>query len=107
MGWARQRPAQQQAASQRATSQRTGLPDTDATGGQDASLLDQLVDEVLPVDLDWRGIVRRHPLFAIGAAAGLGYLLGSRHGREMLDDLLDGAVAGLSEGVDSFVGRPR
>lgn len=68
--------------------QRAGRPKLDA---------DYLLDKVIPDEIDWRDLVRRHPLIAIGAAAGLGFLLGRARGAAI--------VAGASAAVTTTVMR--
>ena len=48
------------------------------------SYADGIVDELLPDDLDWRELVTTYPLPAIALSALGGFLLGSRHGHEIL-----------------------
>lgn len=58
---------------------------------------DSLLDKVIPEEIDWRHLVRRHPMVSIGVAAGLGFLLGRSKGAAI--------VAGLSAGVTTAVMR--
>jgi hypothetical protein len=41
---------------------------------------DYLLDKVMPDEVDWRGLVRRHPFLSIGVAAGIGFLIGRAKG---------------------------
>ena len=68
------------------TPERHGRPKLDA---------DYLLDKVIPDEIDWRGMVRRHPFLAIGAAAGLGFLLGRARGAA----IIAGASAAASTAV--------
>ena len=52
-----------------------------------ASMADQIIDDLLPEDLDWREMVRTYPLPAVAAAAVGGFLLGRRHGSDLLSAL--------------------
>lgn len=56
---------------------------------------DFLLDKVIPGDVDWRGLVRRHPLVAVGVAAGLGLVIGRSKGPAI--------VAGISAAMTSTV----
>jgi hypothetical protein len=58
---------------------------------------DVLLDKVIPDEIDWRDLVRRHPFVTVGAAATLGFLLGRSKGAAI--------VAGLSAGVTTAVMR--
>lgn len=67
---------------------REGRPKLDA---------DYLLDKVIPGEIDWRDLVRRHPLVAVGAAAALGFFLGRSRGSAI--------VAGASAAVTTTVMR--
>ena len=41
---------------------------------------DFLLDRVLPSEMDWRDLVRRHPVVSVAVAAGLGFLIGRARG---------------------------
>ena len=58
---------------------------------------DFLLDKVIPDEIDWRDLVRRHPVVSVGIAAGLGFLLGRSKGAAI--------VAGASAAVTSAVMR--
>jgi hypothetical protein len=48
------------------------------------SLADELIDDLLPPDLDWRRVVRRYPVPSILLVGVGGYLLGRTQGRALL-----------------------
>ena len=58
---------------------------------------DFLLDKVIPDSIDWRDLVRRHPLLSIGAVATVGFLLGRTKGAAI--------VAGVSGGLTTAVMR--
>ncbi|MFI5165090.1 MAG: hypothetical protein ACHQQS_00560 [Thermoanaerobaculales bacterium] len=58
---------------------------------------DFLLDKVIPDEIDWRDLVRRHPMLAVGLAASLGFLIGRSKGTAI--------VAGASAAVTSTVMR--
>jgi hypothetical protein len=58
---------------------------------------DLLLDKVIPGEIDWRDMVRRHPMLSVGVAAGLGFLLGRSKGAAI--------VAGVSAAVTSGIMR--
>jgi hypothetical protein len=58
---------------------------------------DFLLDKVIPGEIDWRDLVRRHPLASVGVAAAIGFVLGRARGAAIL--------AGVSAGVSSAVMR--
>lgn len=68
---------------------------------------DFLLDKVIPTEIDWRDLVRRHPFVSVGLAAGLGFLIGRSKGSAIvagasaaltgaamrqLSDVLDGEI---------------
>ena len=74
-----------------------GLYDRGAYSGaydfeiEEPSLADELLDDLIPPDVDWRRLVRRHPWPALFLAGLAGYLVGRSQGRALV-----GAVAGLA-----------
>lgn len=58
---------------------------------------DFLLDKVIPDEIDWRDLVRRHPMLSIGVAAGLGFVIGRSKGAAI--------VAGASAAVTTAVMR--
>lgn len=62
----------------------------DAAG--EASLADELLDDLMPPELDWRGVVRRHPLPALLVAAAAGFWFGRSRRSAALVDALAGTV---------------
>jgi hypothetical protein len=67
------------------------------------SLADELLDDLMPPELDWRGVVRRHPIPALLAAAAAGYLLGrSRKGRVLVEALSGAVAAGVVSRVSGL-----
>jgi len=69
------------------------------------SIADDLVDELLPQEFDWQGVVRSYPLTSICVAALGGYLLGSRHGRELISGISEFAAEAVTGHVNEWTGR--
>jgi len=69
------------------------------------SLLDDLLDELLPDDLEWRGLVSRYPKSALTLAALGGFYLGRKHGRELVEAVSELAANTVSESVNGVFGR--
>ena len=67
----------------------------DAGAGRRRLDADFLLDKVIPAEVDWRDLVRRHPMVAIGVAAGLGFLVGRSKGAA----IVAGASAALTGAV--------
>ena len=58
---------------------------------------DFLLDKVIPDEIDWRDLVRQHPVVAVSAAAALGFLVGRSRGAAI--------VAGASAAITTAVMR--
>ena len=58
---------------------------------------DFLLDKVIPDEIDWRDLVRRHPFVSVSVIATLGFLIGRSRGGAI--------VAGASAAVTSTVMR--
>jgi len=56
---------------------------------------DYLLDKVIPGEIDWRDLVRRHPLLSVGVAAALGFVIGRSKGAA----IIAGASAALTSAV--------
>jgi len=69
------------------------------------SVVDELVDELLPEELDWERLVVSYPLPALALAALGGFFLGRRHGREILAAVSTFAAAQVSANVGHILGR--
>jgi hypothetical protein len=53
------------------------------------SLADELIDDLLPPEFDWRGVVRRHPVPSLLVAAAGGYLLARSRGPKLVTALAE------------------
>lgn len=69
------------------------------------SLADEVVDRLVPEGLDWRRVVREHPLAAVAVVAGVGFLVGRSRGRALLAALSAYAVGAISDGVNDALGE--
>jgi len=63
----------------------------------DEGIVEELIDEVLPEQLDWRRLVRTYPVPALLIAAAGGYLLGRHKGLAVLASLSGFAVTEVAE----------
>jgi hypothetical protein len=71
-----------------------GDPIDESLGIDDArSPADRFLDELMPPELEWRRVVRRHPIPALLVAAGFGYWLGRSRRGAALAEAVAGAVA--------------
>ncbi|MEO8197585.1 MAG: hypothetical protein ABI689_12795 [Thermoanaerobaculia bacterium] len=72
-----------------------------AAGGRDnlSSLADSLIDDLVPPEVDWRRIMRRHPWPALFLAGLGGYLLGRSQGKTLVRAVSALAVARVESEV--------
>lgn len=68
------------------------------------SQADELLDELLPEELDWRRLVRTYPIPALLVAAAGGFVLGRGRGPVILAALSGLAADTVSQGVNEFLG---
>lgn len=66
---------------------------------------DQLVDELLPGEFDWRSMVRSYPKAALALAAVGGYLLGRSRGAVIVSALGAYASDAVSQNINAIVGE--
>ena len=69
------------------------------------SFVDDLIDELVPGDLDWQRLVTTYPLPSLAVVVLGGFYLGFRHGAEILSGLSGYAAAEVSRNVGHFMGR--
>ena len=70
-----------------------------------STLADEFLDEILPDELDWQGLVRSYPKTSVVVAAVGGYYIGFSKGRALLDGLAALAGDTVSRGVNEFLGQ--
>lgn len=66
---------------------------------------DQLVDQLMPEELDWQHLVRTYPIAALSVAAVGGFLLGRSRGRAIVVALSVFAADSLTENVNTYIGK--
>ena len=74
-------------------------------GGAAPSLADEILDEILPEEIDWRQLVWSYPKSTLALAALGGFLVGRSHGRRLLRAAGDYAGETVTEGFNEFFGR--
>ncbi len=86
---------------------RDGLdaPGEGRSNGADRSLADELLDDLMPPEFDWRGVVRRHPIPALAVAAATGYWVGhSRRSAALVDAVMGAVTAGVVAKIGGLAG---
>ncbi|MGE4190292.1 MAG: hypothetical protein AB7G12_10375 [Thermoanaerobaculia bacterium] len=73
-----------------------GAYDFDVSG-EDPSIIDELIDDLIPPEVNWRRLVRRHPWPTLLVAGLGGYLLGRSQGRALVSALAGMAAARVEE----------
>lgn len=66
---------------------------------------DEIVEDLLPADFDWRRLVISYPLSAMAVALAGGFLVGRRHGLSLLKDLTTFVTEEVTRNVQSFLDR--
>jgi hypothetical protein len=63
------------------------------------SIVEELIDEIVPEGVDWQRLVVRYPIASLLVAAAGGFLLGRRHGPEVVGALSAFAAGEVSRNV--------
>jgi hypothetical protein len=69
------------------------------------SVVEELIDELVPEGLDWERLVVTYPIPALLLAAVGGFLLGRRHGSEIIAAVSGFAAAEVSRNVEQLFER--
>lgn len=72
---------------------------------RNASRADDLVDEILPEEIDWENLVRSYPIPALLVAAVGGFLIGRSRGLLVLAGLSAFASDQVSRTVNELLGQ--
>jgi hypothetical protein len=81
---------------------RTDLP---AEERASSSLADEILDEILPEEIDWRQLVWSYPKSTLALAALGGYLLGRSRGRKLFTAASEYVGDTVTDGFNEFFGR--
>lgn len=63
------------------------------------SIVEELIDEIVPEGVDWQRLVVRYPIASLLVAAAGGFFLGRRHGPEVVGALSAFAAGEVSRNV--------
>ncbi len=69
------------------------------------SIVDELIDEIVPEGLDWERLVVNYPLPVLALAALGGFFLGRRHGSEILAALSSFVAVRVAENFQQNLER--
>jgi hypothetical protein len=69
------------------------------------STIDNVLDEILPEELEWEQMVRSYPLPAVALAAVGGFLLGISHGTAIVSAVSGYLATQVSRNVSQVLGR--
>lgn len=72
---------------------------------RDTSFADELLDDLLPDNLDWRAMVTSYPLAAVAVSTLGGFFLARRHGSAILEALSSFAATEVDRNVSAFLGH--
>ncbi|HVG10636.1 MAG TPA: hypothetical protein VNM67_23235 [Thermoanaerobaculia bacterium] len=66
--------------------------------------VEAILDELLPEELEWERLVRTYPVPAVALAAIGGFVIGLRHGPEILTAVSGFLAAEVSRNVSDLIG---
>ncbi len=66
--------------------------------------VEAILDELLPEELEWERLVRTYPVPALALAAIGGFVIGLRHGPEILSAVSGFVAAEVSRNVSELIG---
>jgi len=66
------------------------------------SSADDWIDDLIPVEVDWVDVVRRHPIPSLAAAALGGFLVGRLHGGRIVDSVSQIASERLNDTLERY-----
>lgn len=69
------------------------------------SLADEILDEIVPEEIDWRQLVWSYPKSALALAALGGFIVGRNRGRKLLTAAAEYVNDSVTESVNEFAGR--
>jgi hypothetical protein len=69
------------------------------------SIVEELIDEIVPEGVDWQRLVVRYPIPSLLVAAVGGFFLGRRHGPEIVGALSTFAAGEVSRNVGQLFDR--
>ena len=80
-------------------------PKIPAGAGTRTSLADEIIDEFVPQEMDWRSIVGSYPKLSVTVVAAAGFWLGRTRGRAILAGVTGMVAETVNESINEFFGR--
>lgn len=71
---------------------------------REGTSVEEILDELLPEELEWERLVRTYPVPAVALAAIGGFVIGLRHGPEILTAVSGFLAAEVSRNVSELIG---
>jgi hypothetical protein len=68
-------------------------------------LADEIIDELVPSEVDWKAAVTSYPKLSISLVAAAGFWLGRTRGRAILAGITGIAAETVNESINEFFGR--
>jgi hypothetical protein len=78
--------------------------DENDQGTRGGTSVEAILDELLPEELEWERLVRTYPVPAVALAAIGGFVIGLRHGPEILTAVSGFLAAEVSRNVSELIG---
>lgn len=69
------------------------------------SLADDIIDELVPEEIDWREVVASYPKLSVSLVAVAGFWLGRTRGRAIVAGISALAADAVNEGINELFGR--
>ena len=69
------------------------------------SFADEIIDELVPDEVDWRAVVTSYPKLSVSLVALAGFWLGRTRGRAIVAGVTGMAADAVNEGINEFFGR--
>lgn len=76
------------------------------TPGENRTVAERLIDELLPEDLDWEDLVRAYPVPCLLTAAAFGFVVGRNHGPAILGALVSFAGYRATQAIEEVLDHP-
>ena len=83
----------------------TNARESESTPNAKSSLADEIIDELVPAEVDWKAVVTSYPKLSVSLVAVAGFWLGRTHGRKIVSGITGLAAETVNESINEFFGR--